>query len=164
MELLQELLNEAQIEDNIKMAAEIEKAVRKHFPKSFINVKTKGPLGSNDPTLVFALGKSKSDWPNGIIENDPLFTRIFFDGFDKEGKLRAATPLTKGGNKVKAQLAQGDAFRINGQPQVKFKWRNQTGAPEAIIKKLDKYFGKIKSWLASPDGKEAMAKFEELKR
>ncbi len=155
MELLRELLNEAKIENNQDMADEIEKAVKKHFPRSFINVRTKGPLGGTDPTLRFALGKTKSDWPNGIIENDPLWAMIFFDGFDKEGNLPG---------KVKANMSQGDAFRINGQPQVKFKWRNQTGAPEAIIKKLDKYFGKIKSWLASPDGKEAMAKFEELKR
>lgn len=155
MELFRQLL-EAKIENNQDMADEIERTVRKHFPRSFINVKTKGPLGSNDPTLVFALGKSKSKWPNGIIENDPLFTRIFFDGFsDDDGSLQG---------KIKANMSQGDAFRINGQPQVKFQWRNQTGAPEAIIKKLDKYFGKIKSWLASPDGKEAMAKFEELKR
>ena len=161
MELLRELLNEAQIQNNQNMAKEIEKVVKKHFPKSFVDVRTKGPLGSNDPTLRFALGKTKADWPNGIIENDPLWTMIFFDGFDKEGNLPGDARINLSPGKVKATMGQGGAFRINGQPQMKFKWRNQTAAPEGIIKKLDKYLRLIKKWLSSPDGKEAMAKFQE---
>lgn len=151
--LLETILQEAQIQTNVEMADALEKAVRKHFPKSFLSVKIRGVLGGSDPVLQFTLGKGKADWPNGIINNDPIHTMIFFNGFNREGM------LLKG--KVQADMSQGDTFRINGQPQVKFKWRNATATPESIVKKVDQYFGKIKKWLNSPEGKEAQAKFKE---
>jgi len=151
--LLETILQEAQIQTNVELADALEKAIRKHFPKSFLSVRTKGPLGGSDPILQFALGKGKADWPHGIINNDPIHMRIFFNGFNREGM------LLKG--KVQSDMSEGDAFRINGQPRAKFNWRNSTAAPETIVKKVDQYFGKIKKWLNSPEGKKAQAEFKE---
>lgn len=49
----------------------LESAIKKSFPKSLVRVQASKNLGSSIG-VVFALGKDKSEWANGIIHNDPL--------------------------------------------------------------------------------------------
>ena len=151
---VQRALGEA-IDNNDDMVVAINKAVSKHFPKSFVSVAPIGILGGKDPLLKFAFGKDKSEWPNGIDLNDPLRINISFQGFSDE------TGMLNDKGKVKAEMTMGGAFRVNGQPLMKFPWRNTAAKPDAIVKKVDKYFGDIKKWLSTPDGKEALKQYKE---
>ena len=47
----------------------LESTIKKIFPKSFVRARASTNLGSSI-SLMFALGKDKSEWTNGIIEND----------------------------------------------------------------------------------------------
>ncbi|WP_298751858.1 hypothetical protein [uncultured Arcobacter sp.] len=51
--------------------AEIEKIGYKYFPKSKVSLST-GTLGSSDVYVRLLLGKDKTEWANGIFNNDPM--------------------------------------------------------------------------------------------
>lgn len=62
----------------------LENIFYKYFPKSFVQAKFSVKLMPS-ATVVIALGKDKSEWPSGYWENDPMDTRFWIYGMDKEG-------------------------------------------------------------------------------
>jgi hypothetical protein len=61
----------------------IESAILRHFPNSFVRVGLSTTLGKS-VFIAFTLGKDKSNYSNGIPQNDPmaLTFHIFFKGND----------------------------------------------------------------------------------
>lgn len=146
------LVSEAKIATaivNIDFAKAVEDVVKKQFPDSYVDVRPEGPLGSKDVYLTFAYKPTKEGWPHGIIENDMLFMRICFDGFDDSGE---------SSSKIKGEMFQGGSAKVNGSPKKTFRWINNSMAPESMLKKLDKYFLEIANWVASTEGKEISQK------
>lgn len=121
-----------------EFAKKIEDMVRENFPNSYIKVKWENNLTSSI-TLWFALGKDKSVWTNGIIQNDPAYSLMFIWGFDRDGEI-SPKGLTLDGN---VGLRDKATYKID-----KLGWRNikaPTQDPEKIFKTIEKWFLKLKS-------------------
>lgn len=121
----------------------LESAIKKVFPKSHVAARASTNLGSSIH-LQFALGKDKSEWQNGIIQNDPLFHSwmIGWNAF-ADGK------FTK--DKIVAELSTGGTLKTNPEPGThyalgskKIGWRKKTATPEKMIKGMQDYFKKVK--------------------
>lgn len=117
------------------LAADIEAAIKKSFPKSYVTSRFDNRLGSSIG-IRFALGKDKSEWSNGIIHNDPLHT-IMMVGFDQ------MTPEGKLGDKLTAEMSVGGSM-WTGDERIKIGFRKKTGAPKQIAPYIGKYFEKAK--------------------
>lgn len=137
------LLNEA-IENANDFVPEIEKVIKKYFPKSTLQVKFDTRFAATI-SIQFAVGQ-KSDWSNGYFENDISRTTMMIWGFDKEGNMP----------KGKIQLDPHIAGKIyitpgpgsyNAYDSVKIPIRKKTGTPEQILKSLDAYFADLKKTL-----------------
>lgn len=124
----------------------LEATVKKIFPKSFIQVYASTNLGSSI-TFKFALGKDKSEWNNGIIQNDPLF-HVWMIGWNS---------FTDGHfikDKIEAELSVGGSLAVRpeegsymAQGRAKIGWRKKTAPPDKIIQHFDGYFKKMKKVL-----------------
>lgn len=64
----------------------------KHFPESYFGI-SKLPL-SDGFCISFALGKDKTEWMNGIIQNDPLNMSCFYFAEENEFEFRASLTTT----------------------------------------------------------------------
>jgi hypothetical protein len=119
----------------------IEKTIRKHFPNSYISI-TGSSLGPNESIGVdFAIGKDKSEWSNGIIQNDPAWMTFWIhDAFDRKTGELIGTGLT-----LESSTAGGYRDWKRGIKE-KCGWRDikKPSPLSAIVKALDKYFGKLK--------------------
>lgn len=74
----------AAINEKVSSIAEfvtsLESTFKKHFPKSWIEVRSgkEGKLqGIGDVSIRFTLG-DKSDWANGIVQNDPFLLSYMY--------------------------------------------------------------------------------------
>lgn len=65
-------MNEASQMKVDEFISKLTDSVKKIFPKSHVNIYSGTNLGSSI-TFKFALGKDRSEWGNGIRENDPLY-------------------------------------------------------------------------------------------
>lgn len=124
----------------------LDSIIRKHFPKSHVNVQVSKNLGK-EIDVFFTLGKNKSEWVNKIAENDPLYHRFMlaWNAFEDN-------EFTK--DKFEAELSVGGSLKVLPGPKsymafdrVKIGWRKKTGTPEAILKHFDNYFNKMKKVL-----------------
>jgi len=137
------LLNEA-IETADEFVPMIEKTIKKHFPKSTVQVKFDTRFASAI-TIQFAVG-TKQDWSHGYFENDISRTTMMIWGFDKEGN------MPKGKIQLDPHIA-GKIYVIpgpgsyNAYDSVKVPIRKKTGTPEQVLKSIDKYFSDLKSTL-----------------
>jgi hypothetical protein len=119
---------------NTDMAKLVETAIQKSFPNSFIKVETKGPLGSTDVWVRFALGKDKSEWENGIIQNDPLHMIFRIEGWDDDKSGQNGAHLDP--KSLKARLIQGWFDGV--------KFPSNKMSAETLAKKLELYFAELK--------------------
>src|SRR5512147_1857403 len=72
------------IEDNaVELAEEIQKEIQKIFPKSGVSVKFTSNLIPSI-SIMFTLGKDKTEYTNGIINNDPAFIKMNVYGQEKK--------------------------------------------------------------------------------
>lgn len=138
MKTFKEFLIEAAVPSTGNELAEALKTViKKHFPKSFIQSNFSTNI-SAAVMIKFAFGLNQSDWPNGIIQNDPLFHQFTIrGGFNNEGKIiekNLTTDILVGG-----RLSKGGRGLI-----AKLPWRKKSGNVSAILKHFDVYFGRIK--------------------
>ena len=124
----------------------LESAIKKSFPKSYINAKASTNLGASIH-LTFALGKDKSEWQNGIIENDPLFHRfmIGWNSFTEGHFIK---------DKIEAELSVGGTLKVNPEEgsrmalgRVKIGWRKKTAPPDKIVQYFGNYFKKAQKVL-----------------
>jgi len=144
---LNENLSEAQglmtVDEFIsKLTAEI----KKQFPKSFVAARASTNLGSSIH-LQFALGKDKSEWSNGIIQNDALFHSwmIGWNSFTEGHFIK---------DKIEAELSVGGGLKVNPDEgsymafgRVKIGWRKKTASPDKLITYFGNYFKKVKKVL-----------------
>jgi hypothetical protein len=124
----------------------LESAIKKVFPKSYVNCKASTNLGASIH-LSFALGKDKTEFGNGIIENDVLFHR-FMIGWNSfaEGHFIK--------DKIVSELSVGGGLKVDPEPgshmafgRVKIGWRKKTATPEKMIKGMQDYFKKVRKVL-----------------
>ena len=137
------------LKDAIKEAAEVSvtdfvssvaKEIKKIFPKSFVQV-TASRLGSGI-IIRFAIGKDKSEWANGIIQNDPLHTIFFIDGFDKDSNTTDKMELSGERSDI-LSLHTVDGNRI------KIPFRKVKGNSIKMLAGVKKQFTKIKDVVKS---------------
>lgn len=140
---------------NKEFAKSVEAEFRSRFPNSFIEVSTEGALGSKDVTVWFAFGKDRSEWINGIIDNDPLRVIIDFGHFDNKDGLLV-------GDKVKVNMLRGrttvdfdneDPDRPHLLRSIDHGWKNFTAKPATVLSKLGAYLDRIKAWSLTEDGR-----------
>lgn len=125
-----------------KLAADIGKAIKKHFKKSFINSRVAKMLGKAI-VVTFALGKDKSEWSNGIIDNDKAFHKFMIHLSDSSGSYLGDDGSLP--DKLTIEMLQGGSiYGPNFTGSAKVGWRKKTGSPEAIVKHMDKYFEKLR--------------------
>jgi hypothetical protein len=140
----------------------LDSEIRKIFPKSFIRISASTNLGASI-WLVFALGKDKSEFTNGIIENDPLLHKIMigWNSFAEGHFIK---------DKIVAELSQGGSLTVDPAPgsryfydRVKIGWRKKTATPEKMVKSIGDYFRKMKkvtkdNWDRVPEKDREMLK------
>lgn len=127
------------------LAAEIEKTIRKHFPNSFISVYFNSNIHPSI-SIRFTIGKDKSEWANGIIQNDPLWQVLMISsGINRNGDIVG---------KLSLERISGGSFAIKPEPgshlafgRHKVPFRKVSGDSRKIISGVDKYFSKVKSEL-----------------
>jgi hypothetical protein len=142
------LLAEANLPTVDEFIKSLEGAVRKIFPKSFVQIYASTNLGASI-TFKFALGKDKSEWANGIIQNDPLFHTwmIGWNSFTEGHFIK---------DKIEADLSVGGSLKIKPEEgsylafgRVKIGWRKKTATPDKIIQHFENYFKKMQQVLKS---------------
>jgi hypothetical protein len=146
MQSFKDFLTEAKIETGIEFAFEIEKAIRKSFPKSTVQAKFTEMI---QPSIMVRFAMRR-EFSNSIIQNDPAF--MLFNvrgGFTDDGSIvpdfKHVADLIQGGS----LFVPGSAL---GGKVVKFGWRKKTGDVVTIIKHFEAYFKKVKKVLdANPD-------------
>jgi hypothetical protein len=118
------------------MVENIKETITNIFPNSYVHVKYDTNIC---PSIVvrFALGKDKSEWKNGIIENDNGYTIICIFDFDKEGNI-PDTGLTMNSN---VHGYRKDLGKL-GYTHRKCGWRNAKKgiSPYKMLKSIEKYF------------------------
>lgn len=137
---------EAQVNTEAEeFAKKLEDSIKSIFPNSFVQVRYNTGLGSHSIFIRFAVGKDKSEWPNGIINNDPLHHHLWVYGVNKDGSLQDVmqTDISIGGSII-LKGTDETGFR---SPIVKIGFRKMKGSSDKIIQGLTKYFQKAKAVL-----------------
>ena len=123
-----------------EFVAQLDNAIRKHFPKSFIKVAKKKSLGEHHIYLNFYVGATRANWANGIPDNDISRTAALIYGVDEEGNLapRLRLNTVTGGTFIVKPTSKYLAYS-----HIKVGFRKKTGTPEQIVQHVDKYFAKL---------------------
>lgn len=128
-----------------ELIAALTEAISNTFPKSFVDVSFSERLGK-DVTIRFALGKDKSEFPNGYIENDPAkqIIMVAYDQINDDNTLF---------DKINVKMVQGDNIAVPSKvphlafERIKVGFRKRTDTPERIVQYIDNYFQKLKQVL-----------------
>lgn len=138
---------------NVTVAAELKERIQNRFPNSTVVVNSVGPLSSKNVTVYFMLAKDKKDMPNGIEQNDLLYTIMSVTGFnEKTGDV--ADLLT-------AKMLLGHGAFINGSKVKSFDFKTIRGKPDKVITRIEAYFARIASWLETEEGKEVLKQYQK---
>lgn len=140
-------------------SAELQSAVQKIFPKSYVSVKFAKQFYAS-MTLYFALGANKSEYENGYIENDPAYTIISIDGVHEND-------ITRDGQIVgplSVKMLQGGIYTkpepgsFNALGRIRVDLRKTSGmTPEKTIAVIEKYFLRLKQVLK--DNQDSMTDY-----
>lgn len=146
MKTYQQILREA-VTNVDDFVLQLDSAIRKIFPKSYIEVRKSTSLGKSI-SVRFTLGKDKSEWTNGIIQNDVLFSSwmVGWNSFDDEGnfiKDKIEADISTGGS---LKIVPGEGSRM-AFDRAKIGWRKKTASPDKIIQHFANYFKKAKKVL-----------------
>lgn len=142
----QMLVNEANMPTVDEFVKNLETEIKKVFPKSHVTIRASTNLGASI-RLWFTLGKDRSQWVNGIAENDPVYHIIsiawnsFMDNHFIKDKIVAE--LTVGGS-LHAIPAPESRFAYD---PIKIGFRKITATPNDMPKKIGAYFKKMKDVL-----------------
>ncbi len=138
------IIAEAALTTATDLVDDIRGTISHIFPDSFVKVRFETSL-SPVIHIVFAFDQ-KDGWPNGIIENDRAFHRIFVGN----GEIATDGTLPP---RLKAELLTGGTvYGPNVTNRVRVGWRNRTGTPQQIVKHLSTYFGRLNGAIQShPD-------------
>jgi len=148
-ELNEATFNEVSIKDWIK---DLDKRLKSVFPKSAVIVKFSRNI-TPAVTIIFTMGKDKSEYPNGIWQNDPAGQSflIFLDRdikSDEEDMPEKVTiDATGRGGSILVKPEEGSYMVYSS---VKTGWRKKTGSPSKIANYTEDYFKKLKQvWKAN---------------
>lgn len=134
------------VEDNMNdLSNEFIKVFQKHFRKSYIGSKFTTNLSSGIMIRI-TLGENKSEYNNGIVQNDPMFTHFSVypvnrSAVDKDG--------IYSGDLVMERF-QGAGLRvISSNPMfayetVKVQFRKTTGDTKKLLKAFENHIIKLK--------------------
>lgn len=129
-----------EVEDFVKR---LENSIKSVFPDSFIQVQYRPSMGSRSILVRFALGKDKSEWANGIIQNDPLFHVMWIYGINEDGSLKDKMKMeAHSGGRLILKETDETGFR---NKLVKLGFRSMTGVPDKIVKGVGNYLKKAKN-------------------
>ena len=136
------------IEDNANDLAEaLQAEVLKIFPKSMVDCEFSNRL-YNSITLRFSLGKDKSEYANGYVQNDPFFTSLQIDVQGKElstdGSLPNILTVTCRNQNIVIKPSQGS---YSSRDNLKVPFRKTNGDSKKIIDTVKKYFISVKKTL-----------------
>jgi hypothetical protein len=128
-----------QITDANVLSEKIEDVFYKHFPKSFIISEFKSNIYPSI-WIQIALGAGKSEFNNGIINNDPIYTTISIDGMEKDGSINRPLKM-ESSMKFGVMIKSEDPMYVFQTIKVPF--RKTTGTPEKILVALDRAFSRL---------------------
>jgi hypothetical protein len=120
------------------LVTEIESTIKKICPDSYLSVKFSNSLYPNI-TIVFAMGKDKTEWSNGIIHNDPCHTILSVDGMSKDGEFKdtLTTERILGGGVYDSEY---------GSHKIPFRKKTvKSEQYQKIIDVISDYFKKVKT-------------------
>ena len=128
-----------------ELVSAIERAIRKHFPKSALRVRFESNMMKPGITIVFAIAGSKAEVPNGIMQNDLSYTTLFIWGTDKEGNLEPTLQFDPSqGGRIMTKPPEGSHLAFGS---VKVGLRKKKGTPEQVLKHIDTYFSRLRKTL-----------------
>lgn len=114
------------------LAADIQAEIKTIFPKSYVNLRYNNRFGEAI-SGIFTIGIDGSEYANGIIQNDPLFTTFHLfvkpSGYDLE--------WGSGNLTIKPQS------KYLAYSHVKTGMRNKKGTAEQVKKAVVGYFAKL---------------------
>ena len=142
--LLKLLEDVAPSSDGEKLASEIKQGIIKIFPDSYVNVGFSANI-SPCVKILFALGKDKSEWANGIFQNDPADSTIFIHGFNRDGSVKKLS--MDGSSAGSFSVKSEDPHYAFGRVKVPCRFPKGDVTPEQALKLTVGWFEKLKKSL-----------------
>lgn len=147
--VLESIEESADLATAAELVPAIERAIRKHFPKSSLRVAFKPSLKPSIQ-ITFAVAGGKDEVPNGIMQNDLSYTSAFIWGMDKEGNLGPKLQFDPSqGGTVMTKPPEGSHLAFGS---AKVGLRKKTGTPAQVLKHVDTYFTKLLKTLKANKG------------
>lgn len=118
---------------------------KKLFPHSAVGAKVTKNLGTSI-YISFTLGKDKSEYSNGILQNDPMLHGIWVYGLTPEGdafKSIVELSPSQGGLAVKYRPDPKDRFPMS-MTHLKTGLRKKSGTAEDCLKALLQWLPKLR--------------------
>jgi hypothetical protein len=111
------------------------------FPESYVQVSIKRFVGEPTVYILFLLGKDKTEWSNGIYDNDDAIQTILIDNVDENGNPKGILDVhsSRAGRITIASTNRYLAFE-----NVKVGWRDFKGDEKQVVNRIVKYFEKLK--------------------
>ena len=128
------------ISDNANdLAIEIENTIKKIFPKSAVKAEFNSRMYPSI-TVWFTLGKDKSEYINGIEQNDIAHMRLTIDGkgqeIGKDGEIKGLLQVEN--SSPSFRIKSESPYMAFGRMKVPF--RKASGSSEKIVEYIKKYF------------------------
>lgn len=122
---------------------DVEASFHKQFKNGDISVRQPAGSMSKGSIFIVAMLLPKGEQANGILQNDPCYMQIWIhDSFTDDG----FKPRIKIEMSVGHRLCGSNFSRTE-----KTGWRNGSGTPLAIARKLEKYFMKLRAMVDARD-------------
>lgn len=133
--------------DAMQLIDELKSIYKKEFPKSHLRISFRNTFGGIIAIRMMLADDDKSEWLNGIIDNDMLIADFMIDGFDQEGN--AIKPLefinTRSG--FGFYTKPDNKYMVYGRHKIRF--RKSKGDTKKISAAFKKTVQKLKSELQS---------------
>lgn len=134
-----------------ELAEKIQEEIQKIFPKSFVSAKFTSNIYPNI-TVIFTLGKDKSEWNNGIQRNDPAYHAFMIGGksrygISNEGEIKESLVCEEIQGSTWGFYIKSKEGSYNAMDRFKLPFRKVTSTPDKIIEVLKKYFLLLKTEL-----------------
>lgn len=120
--------------ENEQFIEQVKQVFHKHFTDSFINFR-KLALGGG-MSVTIALGKDKTEWTNGIFNNDPMCNHIFIHE-DKNGGFTLEASLSIGSLVPKEKYYAMSSEKVRTR---KLSFTNDEVGLKKAVAKFDQWF------------------------
>lgn len=134
-----------EVNNATQLAEELLTELKKIFPRSYWNIQFSSKIYPSIG-ISFALGKDKSEWANGIFDNDNARQSLRIGNFNDDGSFKDSFKIEGTITSVYVKPRPEDKYMAYSR--IKTPWRNKTVAkPEQVIDYLKKYFISLKKLL-----------------